>query len=642
MKKAIAIVLSALMCLSVTALASCNLSDYGKVPEDDGHDHTLDENDDNICDNCGKEILAGVKWDVDFDNPVPLTGLYPASGVKNFGKDATAKIISSHTGYDITYRELGVEQVGGDISKILMAQDKYDFMKLDGASYAFYLDGTFLDLTHLLKHTPEGRVLYQLVDLTPNGWDCAKFVDENGVEHIYGIPGFAYVTMNNTALIWNTQHLKEIGFFGKYGHELPETLSEVDWALNALQDKYGKTVDGYHALGVPGAASSIVEQLACPFEVPNQFYLDENGKIQRYEYSQNMTDYVYYMNYLYSKGILSSGWNSTDANSMSQLFAEEMHSVVLQSYWGLSTLVNTIVARKQIAQSNGFANTFENIHDKAIAWTQYIRGDGFTFTATDGTQVSCKNQDHAVLRNDSYNSGNYVAIPYYMRANARYVIDLVAKMLEIDFNIYGGEEGTHWEQIPAPAGAPAAEAYTKEQDAEYAKYESFQDRTVFVRPYSYTFTDDRSGTSETVTHSQPGMWLRLKQSYFDEIVGNSQYGLSTNSVVGNVSCHMQEMAFNAWYYCDPDPQPGEYINNPMAMSPPLPLWRQVSNVTPSYLITGIEGAICDKKKDPLAVLTKYRNNCKTRYASKNGVRYYYWGDAVSEECTEWYNTHKKN
>ena len=183
MKKAISIALAMLMSLSVAAFTGCNLSEYTQPTENDGHDHTLDENDDNICDNCGKEILAGVQWDVDFDNPAPLKGLYPASGVKNFGKDETAGIIAAHTGYDVTYKELGVDQVGSDISKILMSLQEYDYMKLDGASYAVYLDGTFLDLTHLLKHTPEGRALYQLVALTPGGWDCAKSVDKDGVEH---------------------------------------------------------------------------------------------------------------------------------------------------------------------------------------------------------------------------------------------------------------------------------------------------------------------------------------------------------------------------------------------------------------------------------------------------------------------------
>ncbi len=640
MKKAISIVLAALMLGSAGVLASCNLGDYNKTPTGDGHDHTVDENDDNLCDNCGEEILAGVNWNVDFENPAPLKGLYPLSGVKNFGDDDTTQIIEEKTGYDITYDELGATNVGSDISKILISKAQYDYMKLDGGSFAFYLDGTFLDLTHLLKHTPEGRVLYQLIDLTPHGWDSVKYTDDAGVEHIYGIPGFAYVTMNNTALIWNTQHLKAIGFPEKYGHDLPETLSEVDWALDMLQNTYGAKNSSYHALGVPGAASAIIEQLACPFEVPNQFYLDENGMIQRYEYSPNMTDYIYYMNYLFNKGIISKDWNTSSAATMQQLFAEELHSCASVSYWGLTSFVDAIVSKGQVAKANGFENTFDNIHDKAIAWTLRIRGDGFKFTAADGTEVTCKDQEQAVLRGDPYNTGAFVVIPYYMRKNARYVIDFVAKMLEIDMELYGGVEGRHWEKIATPQGAPAPEDYTKERDSEYSAFESFKDYTVFIRPCSYSYTDGRSGEEKLVEVKKSGMWIRLNERYLNNVVGNSQYGLGTNSVLGNVSCHFQEMAFNAWYYCDPNPAPGAYINNPMAMMPPLRLWNQVSNVAPSYLITGLEGAI-GNGKDPMSELTKYREGAKKRYASKNGVKYYYWGDEVSNELTDWYNANKK-
>ena len=586
---------------------------------------------------CGQLYTADINWDVDLTTPIELKGLFPASGMGSFGNDDTSKIIEEETGYKVVYQELGESSMENDVNNFLINREPFNFMKLNDGCYTPYLDGTFLDLTELLEKTPEGKVLYQLIDLMDYGWDSVKYTDSEGQTHIYAIPDFGYVNMIDTALVWNTNHLAQIGFEAKYGHALPETLSEVTWAFEALQEKFGSN-KSYHAFGVPGAASAEVNPLTGCFEVPYQFYVDDNGKIQPKNFSENMTDYVLYMNYLRNKDILSQNWNGSSATNASQLFADELHSCIYISYWNVTALVNAIVAKGNIAATMGVENTFQNIHDDAIAWTLRIRGDGYTFENA-GKTVSCKNQEKAKLPGDGGGVSYYTVIPAYMAENARHVINYLAKKMEAFAAFFGGREGTHWNVIDAPAGAPLAADYTEENDAEYTKYEDFSKKICFVRPYSYSYTDGRSGEEKTVTVSEAGKWIQLTDRYVSQIADNSQYCTGTSAVAAKVYCHLHELGFNAWYYCENFADPDEWIGNPMYMSPVMKLWGPVNILSRSFLLTGVESSI--NAPDPLASLDLNRKSVLKQKVKKNNVTYYYWSDEVSEEMTAWYNSSRK-
>lgn len=248
-----------------------------------------------------------------------------------------------------------------------------------------------------------------------------------------------------------------------------------------------------------------------------------------------------------------------------------------------------------------------------------------------------------MLRGDPGGVSYYTVIPYYMRENARYVIDYLGKKMEAFANFFGGDEGVHWNVVDAPAGAPAAEDYTEENDAEYTKYENFSESICFVRPYSYTFTDYRkSEEGEEVTVSEPGKWIQLTQRYKDFISNNSQYCTGTNAVTAKIYCHLHELGFDAWYYCDNFPDESSYIHNPMYMAPFMKKWSQVNILARSWLLTGIEGAIGTVDGNPLDTLDFYRNGCRQKYVSKSGERFYYWADDVSDEMTAWYNASHQN
>lgn len=583
----------------------------------------------------GTVYESNINWDVDLSQPIELTGLFPATGMTSFGKDDTAKIIEDKTGYKVKYEELGITGMETDVSNYLTDQKPYDFMKLNDGCFSPYLEnGTFLDLTELLEKTPEGKVLYQLIDLMDNGWESVKYVDNEGKSHIYGIPDFGYVRMVDAGLIWNKDHLKQIGFEAQYGHELPETLSEVTWAFETLQQKFNPDGKGqYHALGIPGASSAEVVPIESCFEVPYQFYVDDQGKIQQKNFSDNMTDYVMYMSYLRSKGILSEEWNGRDMPTVNQLFAEELHSCVYLTYWNVTALVNAVVSKGIIAKSMGVENTFNNMHDLAIDWTLRIRGDGYTFTDVTGQKVSCKNQEKALLPGDPGGVSYYTVIPAYMGDHARYVIDYLAKKMEAFADFFGGTEGVHWNRIDAPAGAPKAEDYTgtKENDAEFTKYESFTDKICFVRPYTYTYIDGRSGEDKEVTVHEDGKWIQLTDRYVQYIADNSQYCTGTNAITAKVYCHLHEIGFNAWYYCDNFADPSEWISNPMYMAPFMKLWAKVNINARSHLLTGVEHAI--NSTDPRSELEINRSSA---------IKKKFWTDEMSQEMTDWYNSSRNS
>ena len=600
---------------------------------------------------CGdKEFSTEIDWNVDLSKPITLKGLFPNAGMKNFGKDDTAEIIQRETGYEVEYKELASKGAEDAVGKYLSSHETFNFMKLNDACYTPYLDGTFVDLKDLLEKTPEGQVLYQLINLMDNGWDAVKYVDEKGVEHIYGIPDFGYVHMIDHALIWNTNHLEQIGFETEFGHTLPETLGEVTWAFEKLQDKFGSN-SSYHAFGIPGAAAAEVTPIAACFEVPNNFYVDENGKIQIKNYSPNMADYVMYMNYLYEKGIISSQWNGSSAATANQAFGDELHSCIYLPYWNVTALVNAIVAKDKIAKTMGVTNNFQTMHDEAIAWTLRIRGDGSSVTHR-GQTIACKDQEKALLPGDPGGISYYTVIPYYMAKNARHVINYLAKKMEAFATFFGGDEGKHWnalsEEEIAERDLPKAEVYTEETDALYTAKESFKDKILFVRPYHYSYTDARSGEEKTVEVNEPGKWIRLTERYpSGQIAENSQYCTGTNAIAAKVYCHLHELGFNAWYYCDNNPDPEEWISNPMFMSPVMKLWGPVNIITRSHFLTGVETAISakadpnpKKDQDPLKILKVNLDSARTKKAPNNGKSYYYWSDAISDEMTAWYNSSK--
>ena len=248
-----------------------------------------------------------------------------------------------------------------------------------------------------------------------------------------------------------------------------------------------------------------------------------------------------------------------------------------------------------------------------------------------------------MLPGDGGGISYYTVIPAYMAQNARHVINYLAKKMEAFAEFYGGEEGVHWNRLTdteiQQLKLPKAEDYTEETDALYTAGESFNEQIAFVRPYSYSYTDARSGEDREVTVSEEGKWVQLTPRYEQYIAENSQYCTGTNAIAARVYCHLHELAFDAWYYCDNFADDDAYIHDPMYMAPMMRLWAPVNIASRSFLLTGVENAVTNS--DPVARLNWYRESAKKQSASKNGQTFFFWSDAISQEMTDWYNANRK-
>lgn len=579
---------------------------------------------------CAEGYHYEIDWDVDLSNPIEINALYPETSDNAFGTGDTASIISQVTGYTVNYTMV-TGDADNQINSMLSTQEQYHIMKLTEAQYHPYLeDGWFLDLTELLENTESGRKLYDLINLTEYGWDAVTYTDENGEKHIYGIPDFGYCMMEDSALIWNVDHLKQIGYVNEDGSvKVPSTIAEFTDAVTKCQEKFGANNASYHAFDIPGENSVWVSPFMGAFEVPLNFYLDDDGNIQKDIYSKNMDKFVTYLNGFYESGILSNDWTNGSSSASLSSFANENCSVTFQPYWYVDGLVNAIVSKGTIAENLGIDNDYRTVHDEAIAWTTRIRGDG-----TSGSY----NQESAKLPGGDHGVSYYTVIPSYMAEYAVYIIDFLGKKMENYDEFYGGQEGTHWNRTETPAGA---KDYYAADDYSYQEYETYSgaDSVIYLRPYEYSYRvgeQKADGTYETKTVTGGGYWVKLTQRYLDQIVDNSMYTNGTNSVSSNILFHLRETGFDAWQVAVP--MDDTIIEDPMSMSPPLDSWAPISILSRTVAKRGVASAI--GADDPVAALDNTREGLKEKSTKKNGIVYKYWSDAISQEMTEWYNSVK--
>jgi len=632
------------------------------------------------------DLDENINWDADLSNPITLKAMFPATGISGFGADDSAKIVENTTGYKVEYSELSAANADNDVANIFLNQDQYDILKLTEAQYhPNAKDGTLLDLTSLLKNTESGRILYGLIDLMPNGWDAVTFTTNEGKKGIYAVPDFGYCVGEDTAFIWNTEHLKSIGYVNLDGTaKIPESLTEFDDALNKLQTKF-KDNKSYHALQIPGSNLSNNNALMSAFECPNGYYLDENGNIQMYIFNDACNKYVEYMHELRTEGILPTTWQAADNASSISSFADENCSVMVLEYWWVESLINSIVAKGNLATKAGITNDYQTVHDNLVAWSTRVRGDGSHDSVV---------QEKARICGDDSGTTYFTCIPYYMAENAVYVIDYLAKKMVYFSEYYGGKgisleeiqngktfagetinedyikNNVHWQQVEAPAGA---KAYYEADDYSYQDYENFTDKIIYLRPYSYeieyeidekldhpvkdgetkTIKDNCQVTTYTLNGKTMkysvtggGMWVQLTKRYMDQIVDNSQYCTGTNCVSANVLFHLRETGFDAWQVTVPSDE--TIIRCPMSMMPPMEHWAPVSILSRTVAKRGIATAIdCPDTTTPTAALNVTRESLRTKNVkstTKDGenIKYYYWSDEIVKEMTDWYKANKLN
>ena len=585
----------------------------------------------------GTEYHYEINWDVDLSKPITINGLYPETSLTSFGTDDTAKIIADTTGYTVNYREVTDGTADNEINSILSTQEEYHILKLTEAQYHPYLEqGTFLELNELLERTESGRKLYDLIDLMDYGWDATTYTDNEGNKHIYGIPDFGYCVMEDSALIWNVDHLIKVGYYeldaeGNKTAKTPKTIAEFTDALTKCQEMFGSN-SSYHAFDIPGENSVIVSPLVSAFGVPLEFYVDENGKISQYIFSDRSLAYAEYMHEFYNNGILSKAWNNGDASQSCNKFANELCSVTFLPYWYVTPLIKAIAAKNLIPQKLGIDNTdYRAVHDGCVVWTTRVQGDG-----THGSAVQSKPMLHGGDDGVSY----YTVIPAYMAEYAVYIIDFLGKKLEYFDQFYGGIEGTHYIPCETPAGA---KDFYEDGDYSYQEFETYAgaDSVIYLRPYEYSYRvgeQKADGTYDKKTVKGGGKWVKLTDRYLSNIVDNSQYCNGTNRVAANVLFHLRETGYDAWQVTVP--MDDSIITNPMTMAPPFKNWSVVSILSRTQAKRGLSSAIMhDNPAESLAIT---RESMWRKKVNKEGTAYPYWSEDIINEMTNWYINVKLN
>ena len=266
MKKVLrSITLLLLLCFTVVTLASC-----------DAYEQWL-------LDNVYIEV-QDANLNVDLNNKPEMTVIFPQSGLDDneFNNGWITKYFEEQTGYKVNYKQFTGDETPV-VQDIYMNQKEYHMMKIQSPTYFPLLEDkehNFTDLTDVLEKYGQ-----DLLNTIPEAaWDSVR--DENG--RIYAIPETGFSGMIGTALVWNMDHLKEIGYT-----EVPDTMFEVDDALHKLQAKYGSNI-AYHAFATH-SAMAYIPTLAAAFNCPEKFYENENGEISHVMFSQEYYNYTKWM-----------------------------------------------------------------------------------------------------------------------------------------------------------------------------------------------------------------------------------------------------------------------------------------------------------------------------------------------------------
>lgn len=459
-----------------------------------------------------------INLDIDLDVKPVLKGYYPNSGMSNteFGNSYTTRMSEELTGYKVEYSQDASGNQKQAIENALISKADYSFFKLEVGSYEGIVgDLALLDLApYLEKFGPD------LLEIIPQeAWDSVT-IDGR----IYGIPeiSFSGYGMQDEALVWNLSHLEAVGIT-----KIPETISEIDTALEKLDAKYSSTNNNYSAFGLAGS-SAMCNILSSAFEIPNQFFEDENGIIQPYIYHENYENYLAYLRSYVMDGYLFESWQGKQAVDVQTNLSNGNHSVAFLSYWNINNLVDAYVTANKssgITEEEARAN---------FGYSLRIKGDG--------SNGSIPQEEGRIRAAQSI--GYYISIPAYQYDIGGYVVD--------------------WAN-------------------ERIKAENYEIITSGVEDVHYTtVTADTPGAIE-INYNGETSYRTLLPQYNIDIEPNSMYATGVHPDVSRAYWACREASYNCWEILFP--LDDTIIDNPISMSPYLPGWASISITARSWIIT---------------------------------------------------------
>lgn len=474
--------------------------------------------------NGGKYVIPE---EITEDDKMPLKVLYPNSGMSNFANSWTTNYFQRITGYQVTYEQT-LGEAASVVTNILSTNQPYHLLKLEAGNYLGLVnDKCFVDLAPALE--AYGKDLLEIIPQA--AWDAVTSEDGK----IYAIPETGFSGMIGNALVWNMKHLNNAGIT-----KVPETISEVNTALYAMfnlyragdSDKGIEAVPKYRAFAM-GAAQAYMSTLAAAWDLPENFYVNEDNKIEHVMYLPQYKSYMSWLNKLQRDGLISSAWENYADTTVISNMAKGVLGCGYLSYWNINSLVTQYAKQNQITEEEAREN---------FKWSVYIKGDGEF-----GTPV----QEEAKFI--SYTTiGYYCAVPLHMSRYTPYVVDWMNQRIKKE----------------------AFEGYR------------LGDETTADKPEDghYYVSDENDPNAVLVNIGGEDKYIVTTPKYSKDILPTSMYQTGVHPEVGSELWILSEKSYNAWSVLVDNESPNA-IKNAMAMAPYLDGWSDIDIAARSTVLT---------------------------------------------------------
>ena len=296
--------------------------------------------------------------------------------ISSYNDHLIYNIISENTGMDIEFINCAPADGATQLSLLIASNDIPDIMQIrgmyPGGAAAGVNEGVFVDLTpYLEQHAPDYYKAIRTSDL------CYRLVtDKEGNV-------FSFEELGQTAPAFDRMMYRQ-DIMDKLSLDIPTTLADYEEDFAAMQNA------GISPLLL--AKTGRTPMLMWPFGITEDWCLDENGKVQYGQYTDNYREYLTLMNDWYSKGYIYKDF-------MANLSDSEIHALFVNGTVGMYP--SSVDIASSLASANGFTAVslpyvraqegqslhFEKTYWESVPWAAF----GTTVISS-----SCKNIEAAV------------------------------------------------------------------------------------------------------------------------------------------------------------------------------------------------------------------------------------------------------
>lgn len=490
---------------------------------------------------------SDINYEIDLSQKPTLNVLMPYSGytIDQVNENENAKLIEEITGYHVQYTQLPSADSSAVINTELMDKTPYNVMKLTKDQFSdLVMDDMLVDITDALEvFAPD-----MLQNISAESWEA---VTVNG--RIYGIPERASSDNIENPIVLNNDLMMSLNL------EYPETRDEFTEVLRAMTNALGRpalTFDRYTPLVYAISASFGI------YSDWQEYTVDGKTEVLYYMNAPRYKEYVEYMNYLYTEGLIDQEVpTNTAADAVNRFVAgfgsgsTAKASAVACSLWSVTSIVTGM-------QSNGYipASDANGELDNYLYYLRALKED-----ASDQEKV--------------YRSSGYtyiIGIPYYMADSAGYALDWMnSKIKDTDEEhnfrrIVLGEENVHWTYNPEQGYLPIPGAFDEKDDASYyltgsneTKYTQYwmarvRKQAELFRAWSTLMEDaDDVGVHNLADFTPPIEDYNSNRAYMEEYA-QDQFYIMMKEGTGNMAEYLNSLntlhggdkatkAINEWY-----------------------------------------------------------------------------------------------